>query len=84
MVNFSAGFRGEFFRINGNESVLKPILRTGLNVKLGPATFLRYSYGQGYRYPTIAEKYIFTNAGDSQFIQIQTLSLKQVGILRWV
>lgn len=63
VVNFSAGFRGEFFRINGNESVLKPILRTGLNVKLGPATFLRYSYGQGYRYPTIAEKYIFTNAG---------------------
>lgn len=30
---------------------------------MAQATFLRYSYGQGYRYPTIAEKYIFTNAG---------------------
>ena len=63
VVNFSMGFRGEFFRINGTENVLKPIFRTGINIKMAQATFLRYSYGQGYRYPTIAEKYIFTNAG---------------------
>ncbi len=63
VLNFSLGFRGEYFTINGSESVLRPIVRSGLNLKLGQATFLRYSYGQGYRYPTIAEKFIFTNAG---------------------
>jgi outer membrane receptor protein involved in Fe transport len=63
VLNLSLGFRGEYFRINGTEDVLKPIFRSGLNLKLAKATFLRYSYGQGYRYPTIAEKFIFTNAG---------------------
>jgi outer membrane receptor protein involved in Fe transport len=63
VLNLSLGFRGEYFRINGTEDVLKPVFRSGLNLKLAKATFLRYSYGQGYRYPTIAEKFIFTNAG---------------------
>ncbi|HEV7229746.1 MAG TPA: TonB-dependent receptor [Bacteroidia bacterium] len=63
VLNLSLGFRGEYFRINGTEDVIKPIFRSGLNLKLAKATFLRYSYGQGYRYPTIAEKFIFTNAG---------------------
>lgn len=63
VLNLSVGFRGEYFLINKKESVAYPIFRSGMNLKLGQATFLRYSYGQGYRYPTIAEKYIFTNAG---------------------
>jgi len=63
VLNLSLGFRGEYFRINGTEDVIKPVFRSGLDLKLAKATFLRYSYGQGYRYPTIAEKFIFTNAG---------------------
>ena len=34
-----------------------------MNYQASTATFVRASWGQGYRYPTIAEKYIFTNAG---------------------
>lgn len=41
----------------------RPVFRFGLNYELSPATFLRASYGQGYRYPTIAEKFIRTNLG---------------------
>lgn len=63
VLNASVGFRGEYFQMNNSESVLKPILRAGLNLKLAKATFIRYSYGQGYRYPTIAEKYIYTSTG---------------------
>jgi outer membrane receptor protein involved in Fe transport len=63
VLNLSLGFRGEYFRINGTEDVLKPVFRSGLNLKLAKGTFLRYSYGQGYRYPTIAEKFITTDAG---------------------
>jgi iron complex outermembrane receptor protein len=63
IVNASLGFRGEYFKMNKEEVVIKPILRSGLNFKLTPATFLRYSYGQGYRYPTVTEKFIRTNTG---------------------
>jgi iron complex outermembrane receptor protein len=59
----SAGFRAEWFELNHKENEIKPIVRAGLNYQLTPGTFLRASYGQGYRYPTIAEKFIQTGAG---------------------
>lgn len=51
-----------------NESELKPVLRLGLNYQLADFTYLRASIGQGYRYPTIAEKYIFTDIGGANVI----------------
>ena len=44
-----------------NES--KPVIRLGANYALGEVSFLRASFGQGYRFPTIAEKFIFTQFG---------------------
>jgi len=41
----------------------KPVLRLGANLEVAEFTFLRGSWGQGYRYPTIAEKYITTTFG---------------------
>jgi iron complex outermembrane receptor protein len=41
----------------------KPVFRAGANYKLGQATYLRASYGQGYRFPSIAEKFIVTGLG---------------------
>ncbi len=38
----------------------KLIARTGLNYKLDTATYLRASWGQGYRFPTITERFIET------------------------
>ena len=46
-----------------NEQESRPVVRLGLNYKLGEGTFLRASWGQGYRFPTVAEKFIVTNAG---------------------
>lgn len=63
VLNASVGFRGEYFQINKIENVLKPIFRSGVSLKLARASFLRYSYGQGYRYPTITEKFILTGLG---------------------
>ncbi len=48
---------------NGRTAESKPIFRIGANYALGKATFLRASWGQGYRYPTIAEKFIQTTVG---------------------
>lgn len=63
VLNASLGFRGEYFKMNDEEYVSKPIFRSGLNLKLAKATYLRYSYGQGYRFPTITEKFINTSTG---------------------
>lgn len=62
-LNVSAGFRDEFFKVNDEEVASQPIFRSGLNLQLTDATFLRYSYGQGYRFPTITEKYIHSDIG---------------------
>lgn len=43
-------------------SKVKPVVRAGLNYKLKEYTFLRTSFGQGFRFPTIAERYIRTAA----------------------
>ncbi len=60
VLNASIGFRYESFKMNDEKAVGKPIFRSGLNLKLAKASFLRYSYGQGYRFPSITEKYIET------------------------
>jgi iron complex outermembrane receptor protein len=44
----------------GKSSESKPVFRLGANYQIGKATFLRASWGQAYRYPTIAEKFITT------------------------
>ena len=41
----------------------RPVFRAGLSYELGKATFLRASWGQGYRFPTVLEKFISTAAG---------------------
>ena len=61
-LNLSAGIRYERFKINSQEQS-KPVFRSGLSYKLAQGTFARASYGQGFRFPTIAEKFITTAVG---------------------
>ncbi|PKP19429.1 MAG: hypothetical protein CVU05_11360 [Bacteroidetes bacterium HGW-Bacteroidetes-21] len=72
-LNVSGGLRGEYFKIDREESKsvidgdtikdlpVQPVFRLGTSYELAKYTFLRASYGQGYRFPSIAEKYISTN-----------------------
>lgn len=62
-INISAGVRVENYRLNDSISETKPILRVGASLKLGQETYLRASLGQGYRFPTITERYIRTSVG---------------------
>lgn len=48
---------------NGRVIESKPVWRFGLNYQLAEGTFLRASWGQGYRFPTIAESFITTTFG---------------------
>lgn len=62
-LNLSLGFRDEYFHSDDLPADIKPVLRAGLSYKLAKGTFLRASYGQGYRYPAIAERYVTTSVG---------------------
>jgi len=64
-LNFSAGTRYEHFSIN-DSTASKPVFRAGLNFQPAEATWLRASFGQGFRFPTIAEKFIRTGLGPLQ------------------
>ena len=63
ILNFSLGGRAEYFQLNDTIKEWNPIFRSGINIKMTQATFVRASYGQGYRFPTITERYISTAVG---------------------
>ena len=76
-LNLSAGVRYEHNQLTSPDTVAidggvfvipggvtkeaKPVFRLGANYQAGRATYFRASWGQGYRYPTIAEKFINTS-----------------------
>lgn len=85
IINLSAGGRLEYFQLNGGEQVIKPIFRAGGNIKLHQETYLRMSYGQGYRYPTITERFISTGVGNfgvfaNPDLKPETSSNSEVGV----
>jgi outer membrane cobalamin receptor len=62
-INFSIGGRLESNKIDSAKAESKPVFRSGVNVKVFENTHVRASYGQGYRFPSIAEKFIRTKIG---------------------
>jgi len=72
-INISLGARYESFRLHSDDKYFiggdsineitagKPVFRTGINYQLAEATYLRASWGQGYRFPSMAELFISTN-----------------------
>ncbi len=63
-INLSLGGRLEYFQLNDSITALKPIFRAGTSIKIYQETYLRASYGQGYRFPTITERFIRTGVGN--------------------
>jgi len=61
-LNLSLGTRYEYFNFDG-EITSVPLIRTGLNYKLMDGTFLRASYGSGFRFPSIVERYVTVKSG---------------------
>jgi outer membrane cobalamin receptor len=80
-LNLSAGVRYERNLLKSPEIIGKdtipggrtkegrPVLRIGANYRVGKASYFRASFGQGYRYPTIAEKFIVTNFGAGNSVE---------------
>lgn len=61
-ATLTAGVRYEQFRVNEDEESV-PVFRAGGTYRLLEATYLRSSWGQGFRFPTIGERFIQTSVG---------------------
>jgi iron complex outermembrane receptor protein len=61
-IALSTGVRYEQFKVNDYEAG-QPVFRAGATWQALEATYVRASYGQGFRFPTIGERYITTNVG---------------------
>ena len=60
--NLSFGGRVEHYNDAGN-IVTKPIFRSGINIKHAEATYIRASYGEGIRFPSMVERFVTFNTG---------------------
>ena len=61
-LNLSFGGRYEHFQ-DARNTISKPIFRGGANYRVGLATFLRASFGQGIRFPSMLERYVNYETG---------------------
>jgi len=59
----SFGIRFERYTLDNQVEYSSPVIRTGLNYQASEFTYLRASFGQGYRFPSVAEKYTATSVG---------------------
>lgn len=88
-LSLSIGIRGEYFRIDTAQSEstfsfkiggknrtlpFMPVFRLGLNYQAAKFTFIRASFGQGYRFPSIAEKFVKTSIGGLNIFPNKELS----------
>jgi outer membrane cobalamin receptor len=62
-LNLSFGVRIERYKLDQQVEYSNPVLRAGLNYQPFKYTYLRASFGQGYRFPSVAEKYTATSVG---------------------
>jgi len=62
-LSASLGLRWEYQQMDEEKAESAAVVRAGLNYQAAKATFIRASFGQGYRFPSIAEKYTATSIG---------------------
>jgi iron complex outermembrane receptor protein len=62
-IKLSGGARWELNMLDGTVYSALPVLRAGVNYQIAKATFLRGSLGQGYRFPSMAEKFASAEVG---------------------
>lgn len=71
-LSLVVGGRWEYFMVN-DVNANRPVFRTAVNFRITEGTFLRASWGQGFRFPTIGERYINTTSGGYGFFSNDTL-----------
>lgn len=67
-LNTTFGIRWEAFNVAGESIAALPVFRLGLNYPASKTDFFRASFGQGYRVPSLAERFIDDDITDGVFI----------------
>ena len=67
-LNTTFGIRWETFNVAGESIAALPVFRLGLNYPVSETDFFRASFGQGYRVPSLAERFIDEPITDGVFI----------------
>ncbi len=62
-TTYNGGSESGYYDTSVVTTGLTPVFRGGLNFKAASYTFIRASAGQGYRFPSIAERFIRTTVG---------------------
>jgi outer membrane cobalamin receptor len=88
-LKFVAGIRMERNSLDETHDNIVPIFRAGLNWQAAGYTYLRASFGQGSRYPSIAEKFAVTTLGSvrifpNPLVQPETGWSSEIGIKQGV
>lgn len=60
-------------KTNDIQSPLTPLFRIGMNYQATKGTYIRASFGQGFRYPALAEKYVYTVRSGAQVFPNENL-----------
>ncbi|MFO7932638.1 MAG: TonB-dependent receptor [Bacteroidales bacterium] len=68
-LRVSLGIRWEMNTLNKKLYYSIPVVRAGINYRAGNATYLRASFGQGYRFPSVAEKFASAEVGGLRIFQ---------------
>lgn len=88
-LGISLGGRLESNQSDGGDKESIPVIRSGVNYQLLKFTHLRASYGQGYRYPSIAEKFVSTQVGSiviypNDSIKSETGWTAEIGVMQGI
>ncbi len=87
-LNTTLGMRLESFKVSQDSLKVFPVFRGGVNYALSKKDFLRASFGQGYRIPSLAERYINEdittgiNVFPNYDLKIETGSSTEIGYKR--
>jgi len=57
------GVREELYKLDTAAGAAVPIFKAGLNYRMGMRSYLRASFGQGYRFPSLVEKFARSSLG---------------------
>jgi iron complex outermembrane receptor protein len=67
-LNVTLGARWEYFNVDHGahtsiHDLKYPLFRVGANYQAAEATYIRASFGQGFRFPSLAENFVNTHVG---------------------
>lgn len=62
-LKINIGVREEFYKLDTTAGAAVPIFKAGLNYAVGALTHVRFSFGQGYRFPSLVERFANSKLG---------------------